>query len=874
MDDLEDTHQPNAKLENISNKLNAPKKVSQFEKARQEAEYKKLREEAEARQALKDFEDSFAEGDDDDDDDRDRENLDISRGFENDRTVPNISQSGSSNNYRRNEDRLGEQHEAAEPPAYLKRKRAVNDQADDRRGYRADVDNKGTWKMRNDIRGQLGGQDDVMTNLQGLQSRPHTNDASIRRPTMLLQNLPPIMTEIAIRRVMPSSLIIEDVQFLPMPRHRQTENRSRSALVVTAANTPASEVDKAVGQLHERYLGFGHYLKISRHVSSTGSLANIDLGVLNSVNRNPFGASIQSSNDERSGDRDDVLPSSFNRMAPPTSFAPIGPGQTRRVAAVPEVTVTIPTNIKLLRLIHETAESVIDYGVEFEALLMDNRDVQYDEKWAWLFDSSTPAGVYYRWLLWKCLSDEEDDSNLAFIRSLQLFDGGPTWNAPSDRLKYSNVTRLEDICDDDEYISSDEDSADEGTARRTRDQNNPNPLISIEGANTEKDGQYLNPYRRAKLTHLLARLPDNITNLRSGDIARISHFVNTNAGQGAEEIVDLLLCNVEDPFCHSVRYGDAENAENTLEDADVSKKRDRSNAHLVALYAISDVLLTSATSGIRDAWKYRTLFETAFPGRKIFDQLGRLEQDLKWGKFKSEQWNRKVGIVLDLWSSANVFSPDVQKQLAKSFLEPEPLPKTTQVERNAEDKSEIDNAIKLAIAPAQTSDESRISISIQGDSQIEALSIVNTDDDKKAEATRKIAALKARLAGNTTSSSDTAQMSDNQTTRNESQNEVIPSPVPVGTSRRARPTAEDLIDAPEEAPVMQSLSNKTGFGFSISLNNTNPQAALNNSDMDKTAPTFTFSKTETPNKPDVTIKSTKEQQSNISSLLADSDDDE
>ena len=155
----------------------------------------------------------------------------------------------------------------------------------------------------------------------------------------------------------------------------------------------------------------------------------------------------------------------------------------------------------------------------------------------------------------------------------------------------------------------------------------------------------------------------------------VTNFVVNNAGHGAEEIVDMLLANIEHPFKLSVSYStpeaspEASESEDATKDATPNGKKDTSNLKLIALYLVSDAIQASSTSGVRDAWRYRALFETALAARGIFSHLGRLEKDFAWGRMKAEQWKRKVGIVLGLWEARSLFPTESQEGFKRAFAE-------------------------------------------------------------------------------------------------------------------------------------------------------------------------------------------------------------
>merc|ERR1712070_752761 len=114
---------------------------------------------------------------------------------------------------------------------------------------------------------------------------------------------------------------------------------------------------------------------------------------------------------------------------------------------------------------------------------------------------------------------------------------------------------------------------------------------------------------------------------------------------------------------------------------------DSSNAKLIGLYLISDILSASSTAGARNAWKYRQLFESGFKSRKTFEHLGKLDRELAWGRMKAEQWKRKIGVVFGIWEGWSVFSSDVHEELKKIFFEP-PMSEAEQAAEQAAKESE------------------------------------------------------------------------------------------------------------------------------------------------------------------------------------------
>ncbi|KAG9708929.1 hypothetical protein KCU73_g17467, partial [Aureobasidium melanogenum] len=223
--------------------------------------------------------------------------------------------------------------------------------------------------------------------------------------------------------------------------------------------------------------------------------------------------------------------------------------------------------------------------------------------------------------------------------------------------------------------------------------------------------------------------------LCEGDVQAVTDLVIKFSGQGAEEVVDMLVSNLENPFRFSVNYkidrtrdenedgedddgdnydpevdgprasfgmlggghddGDAEEvtSKDTTEmqvDQDndtkpeTSSGKDISGAQLVGLYVISDALAATSVSGVRDAWKYRSLFESALTSRQIFEKLGRMPKQYGWGRVRSEQWKSRITVVLDCWERESIFAPESHRRFKEVFLAP-PL---TDAEQKIKDEQE------------------------------------------------------------------------------------------------------------------------------------------------------------------------------------------
>ena len=93
-------------------------------------------------------------------------------------------------------------------------------------------------------------------------------ERAVPKPTIHLSSLPPGTSPAVIKSILPDNLQVEAVRILPPSGPGNTERRSFSAIVTLAKDTPAIDIDTAVSALQNKYLGWGFYLSLSRHLSS------------------------------------------------------------------------------------------------------------------------------------------------------------------------------------------------------------------------------------------------------------------------------------------------------------------------------------------------------------------------------------------------------------------------------------------------------------------------------------------------------------------------------------------------------------------------------------------------------------------------------
>lgn len=669
----------------VSSKLSAPAKKSQFERQKAEAEAKRARERAETAAVYEDFVKSF----DDESPAMERSALE---GKHNKFGNRNAAVGGpSKRHFTSSAPRMSGPGTLGPPPPSLSRKR-------NNEGFqplhRNRESTQGTLGFDNGTAGSTASafhaSDDEVENTVDTREA----ERAAAKPTLYLASLPPGTSPSVVKSLITPTLEVDNVRFLRPSDQSATDRKSVSAIATLTSEAAASDIDSAVSALQNRYLGWGYYLTISRHLSSAaiGSSASIGLSSTSSL---PFGA--KTSAPELGGRLNRAPPPGLHRggFAPPSSYtASYGGG-----VPAAQVEVKAPSDLKQLRVIHKTLENLLNYGPEFEALLMSRPEVQREEKWAWIWDARSPGGVYYRWKLWDIITNSRPPGQRgALQKSLPIFEGGANWMFPDSKLTFEFTTGLDELVSDEDYDSSDEDMSDGEDDRR---QHGGAPPIDGIGAGNEGLG-HMNPLKKAKLAHLLARLPTTHAKLRKGDVARVTAFAIKHAGAGADEVVEMIVSNILEPFAYTGANPDRElekglaRKEQNGDEASAApadglgkEKLDTSSAKLVGLYLISDILSSSATSGVRHAWRYRQLFESALKANQVFEHLGRLEKDLSWGRLRAEKWKRSLGSLLHLWEGWCVFPQSSQEHFFQVFDKP---PLTEEELKQEKEKAEADRA--------------------------------------------------------------------------------------------------------------------------------------------------------------------------------------
>ncbi|KJZ73222.1 hypothetical protein HIM_07419 [Hirsutella minnesotensis 3608] len=639
---------PAANFPDAEAKLAKPVKQSAFERSKAEAEAKRKRDEAETAAVYAQFVKSFDHEEDDGASSRDSAPQRPRHGF----GGPSGLNTGR-RHFAMSTTRKSGPGSLGPPPSTFGMKRSFNDfarESRDRGSRSAAQESKGAgMSVSAAFNNESDDEDEVQRD-----AIERAELKAIAKAQLRLSNMPPGTSPAAIKALVPDTLTVDAVK-IEQAIGSGTEKKCTNAIVTLSRDSPGGAMDAAVSLLQNRYLGYGYYLSAHRHLSSA-VLNPVSASGASSAPAQPFGAKLieQKPTEPKFGGphgphRGFAPPTSYNNNLNATSradrfYVPVAP----------------PDDVRLLQLIHMIAERVLEYGPEFEALLMSRPEVQRDERWAWLWDSKSVGGIWYRWRLWELTTGYR--ANPKHEPHVNLFEDAPPWQVP-ESLPFEFISELDEFVSDPDYDSSDDEEP-EGDGNR--------------GSNiAEVEKPFLSPIEKAKLVHLMARLPTNLSKLRKGDVARVTAFALNHADRGVSEVVDLIVSNIGKPFAFTSANPDLNTVTKEARQAagtdETNEATDTSVGSLIGLYLVSDILSSSSATVLPRAWRFRGLFEKAFKDLQVFDFLGMMPEKYGWGRLKAEKWKRSISYILNLWEGWCVFPGKTQELFASTFEKPPSL---------------------------------------------------------------------------------------------------------------------------------------------------------------------------------------------------------
>jgi U2-associated protein SR140 len=571
-------------------------------------------------------------------------------------------------------------------------------------------------------------------------------------------NLPPAIDPQRVEELFADfpSLKVTKVEKIPPGGPAPKARPSATMKVTFDKDAVARDLDEVMMKLNDKkYLGKGYYLHLDRYLGGKAA----DTAQV----KEAFGARWQA-------------PEVTKGYAPPPDLGGgnrDGPREDRDQLIV---TANLPPDTATLRLIHQTIEGVILGGVEFEAALMNDPQVQDEERFAWLYDQKHPLNRYYRWRMHQVVCDTSNP---------EIFENYGLWNGPTEPLADEFADGLGAFDPADEDSDSDEEEQ--------KPQHKPLPIGDNYPGRIDNGYGILSPRSRAMLLWLLTSLPPG--SIVIDDIAAISVFATEHAAHGMDEVIDILLANVVEPF----QLSDANSRKRVpeAEGKDDIRRPDVRQVTLNALRIVHDVLFTtSKESGV--AYKYRLAIGTQLVERKIFEHLEQLPTQVAMGRMTERSYRDEVNVILKVWEDESFFEKATMAHLDEVFNARERQKEQDEQERKIAERR------KRKTAPKARSTKQVEKAKDEGEEEMEVDDVQTPDvevEDGPDEDTTPAPQEEALVL-------PLVQDSEPSFTREPSQPEAAAAEVPTpdeipgetaaARARRLRPKAEDMFASDEE----------------------------------------------------------------------------
>lgn len=466
-------------------------------------------------------------------------------------------------------------------------------------------------------------------------------------------NLPPDIEKDRIRELFQpfASLNVVNIEMLSSSDAKSVAGPSASMKVVFGRDATTRDLDDALNKLNDKkYLGCGHYLHLDRYLGNRMKQYSRD--VLD------FGARWE----------EPEVPKGY---APPPD---LGGGSRDGLRQDSErqlvVRVEYPDLETIVR-VHSMIEGVINGGVEFEAAMMNDPEIQQDETWAWLYDSTHPVARYYRWKLYRVATGTKETD-------IEIFKGYGMWKGPTEPLPDEWAYDLATLHHESGTATSSEDEdEDEG-----KPQYRPIAREDDYPGRVDKSYGILPPKDRAYLHYSLRSLPR--AHIKNEDIANFSLFAMDHATKGLDQVVDLLVTNIIQPIqltetnpdldsgysadteTHGGHAADSETHGGDSESKEETRRSDVRQVTLNALHILSDVLLCAKDEGGK-AYKYIQVAGAELKDRTVFKYLDNLPSKLEMGRMTEKSFRDDVNSVLGAWQREGLFDTPTQELLENAF---------------------------------------------------------------------------------------------------------------------------------------------------------------------------------------------------------------
>ncbi|KAI4626149.1 uncharacterized protein J4E87_004649 [Alternaria ethzedia] len=570
-------------------------------------------------------------------------------------------------------------------------------------------------------------------------------------------NLPPEIDSRRVEELFADFPSLKIARVDRIPQGSRVEGRPSATMNITFdKDANARDLDAAMNKLNDKkYLGKGYYLHLDRYLGSRTADTT--------QQTKAFGARWQAPE----------LPKGF---APPPDLGGGGGGRGPRENTEDLIiTANQPPDLATLRLVHQTIEGVVLGGVEFEAALMNEPQVQEEERFAWLYDQKHPVNRYYRWRLHQIVTNSTDS---------EIFAGQGAWKGPVDPLRHEFVDHVGAFESDDESLDSDEEEEKEKPIFK------PLPVGDNYPGRVDNGHGIMNPRSRAMLLWMINAIPPG--SIVYDDLAAISTFAVEHAAQGMDEVTSILVSNIINPF----QLTDA-NTRNRAGDAAVKddiRRPDLRQVTLNALRIVSDVLLVTAKeSGV--SYKYRLAIGTELVERKVFEHLEQLPARLEMGRMTERTYREDVNAILAVWTGDHLFDEKTLKELDDAFNRREREREEVEVQRRAAEKRRRKGVVVKKPSSSGANKEEE-----EGEQAMD----VDDNEDVKEEV-RSPSPTASQLASQEPEALPAAEAEADAVVKEEvvvpkvvDKVVEIPGETAVARARRLRPKAEDMFALDEE----------------------------------------------------------------------------
>ncbi|KAG9379755.1 SWAP multi-domain protein [Pyrenophora tritici-repentis] len=544
-------------------------------------------------------------------------------------------------------------------------------------------------------------------------------------------NLPPAIDPRRVEELFAAfpSLKVTRVERVPPQGPAASGRPSATMKVVFDKDVTARDLDDAMNKLNDKmYLGRGYYLHLDRYLGGRS--------VDTAQRAEPFGARWQAPD----------VPKGY---APPPDLGGGGNARNRPREDREQLIVTAnqPPDIATLKLVHQTIEGVILGGVEFEAALMNDPQVQEEERFAWLYDQKHPVNRYYRWRLHQIVCDSPD---------AEIFKNHGIWRGPADPLPHEFVDDLQTFEPEDTPIDSDDEDEKEKPLYK------PLPVGDNYPGRVDNGHGIMDPKSRAMLLWLITHMPPG--SIVVDEIAAVATFAMDHTNQGMDEVIHILVSNIIQPFqlteTNMKFKGD-------LDGKDDIRRPDLRQVTVNALRLLSDVLLV-APSGPSGSYKYRQAIGTELVARKVFEHLEQLPTQLEMGRMTERSYRDEVNSILRVWQDERLFDEGPLRHIDEAF--------------NARErqKEEEEQAKRLAEKRKRKGKVVRRAVSASADEQSEDR--MDVDDAQTPEAATPDAPVME----------EPAEQAVPEEVPKPAPQPLIPGETAVERARRLRPKAEDM----------------------------------------------------------------------------------